>query len=94
MDAERWARIKSVFYTAAERPADERPAFIKSQCDGDESLASEVESLLAAHDGAGSFIEALPTGEATVALEDLPLAVGRHLLGDLGVAAQHLRADR
>ncbi|HSF24380.1 MAG TPA: protein kinase [Blastocatellia bacterium] len=32
-------------------------------------MASEVESLLAANDQAGSFIEALPTGEATVALE-------------------------
>jgi serine/threonine-protein kinase len=73
MDAERWARIKSVFNAAAERPADERAAFIRSECNGDEALASEVESLLAANDQAGSFIEALPTGEATVALEDLPI---------------------
>jgi hypothetical protein len=81
MDAERWARIKSVFNAAAERPASERATFIRSKCGGDESLASEVESLLAAHDGAGSFIEALHTGEATVALEDPPVEpmVGRQV---------------
>ena len=50
MDAERWARIKSVFYAAAERAADERVAFIRSECDGDQTLASEVESLLATPD--------------------------------------------
>ena len=70
MDAERWAQIKTIFSAAAGRPADERAAFIRSECNGDESLAVEVESLLAAHERAGSFIEALPTGEATAALED------------------------
>ena len=68
MDAERWAQIKTIFSAAAARPADERPAFIRSQCNGDESLAAEVESLLAAHDRAGSFIEAFPVDETAVAL--------------------------
>ena len=71
MTPERWQQIKQIFQSALERPADERAAFIRSQCDGDETLASEVESLLAAQDRAGSFIEAFPTGEATVAVEDL-----------------------
>ena len=103
MDAERWARIKPIFYAAAERPADERAAFIRSQCDGDETLASEVESLLAAHDGAGSFIEALPTGEATAALEDLPAEpmIGRqvgpykviNLIGRGGMGEVYLAQD-
>jgi hypothetical protein len=42
MDADRWARIKSVFNAAAERSADERSAFIRSECNGDELLASEA----------------------------------------------------
>jgi len=36
-------------------------------------LAVEIESLLAAHDQAGSFIEGFPSDETTVALEDLPI---------------------
>ena len=47
MDAERWARIKPIFYAAAERPADERAAFIRSQCDGDETLATAIGVLAA-----------------------------------------------
>src|SRR5262245_18105760 len=71
MDAERWARIKSIFFAAAEQPADVRATFIRSECGGDESLAVEIESLFAAKDEAGSFIEAFPTDETTLALEDL-----------------------
>jgi hypothetical protein len=52
MNTDRWGQIKSIFNAAAERPEDERSAFIRSECNGDESLSSEVESLLAAHDGA------------------------------------------
>jgi hypothetical protein len=73
MNPERWARIKPIFYEAAEQPVSERAAFIRSRCDGDESLAMEIESLLGANDRAGSFIEALPTEEATIDLEDLPI---------------------
>src|SRR5689334_2390208 len=57
MNADRWAQIKSVFSAALEQPVAERAAFITSQCRGDEALAQEVESLLAAHDQAHSFIE-------------------------------------
>jgi len=57
MKPDRWARIKLIFSEAAEQPADKRAAFIRSLCDGDESLAMEIESLLDAHSQAGSFIE-------------------------------------
>src|SRR5829696_3565953 len=103
MDAERWARVKPIFFAAVERPADERSAFIRSQCGGDETLSSEIESLLAAHDRAGSFIEALPTGEATAALEDLPIEqmAGRQIghykvtshIGRGGMGAVYLAED-
>ncbi len=58
MDSDRWSQIKPLFYAAAELLPEERGGFIRSQCDGDEILASEIESLLAAHDQAYSFIEA------------------------------------
>ena len=73
MDVERWAQIKPIFSAAAGRPADERSAFIRSECGGDESLALEIEALLAAHDPAGSFIEGFPSDETTLMLQDLPI---------------------
>lgn len=57
MNPDRWALIKPVFDAAAEQPAQTRAAFIRSSCDGDKLLAAEIESLLAAHDQADSFIE-------------------------------------
>src|SRR5690242_9976173 len=68
MNPERWAQIKSIFYDAAEKPADQQAAFVRSRCDGDESLALEIESLLSAHEQAGEFIEDIPADAATVAM--------------------------
>lgn len=55
---ERWERIKSIFEAALERPAHDRSSFVSEACAEDESLRSEVESLLAGHDQAGSFMDA------------------------------------
>ena len=60
MKPDRWALIKPIFAEAAEQPAAERAAFIRSRCNGDDLLVAEIESLLGAHDQAGSFIEGLP----------------------------------
>jgi len=80
MRPDQWARIKPIFAEAAERPSAERPDFIKSRCDGDESLVAEIESLLGAYDQAGSFIEDLP--EQTAATEsdcDIDRMIGRKI---------------
>jgi serine/threonine protein kinase/tetratricopeptide (TPR) repeat protein/TolB-like protein len=45
---QRWQRIKEVFADAQERNPAERSSFLKEVCASDESLRSEVESLLAA----------------------------------------------
>jgi len=81
MKPERWARIKPIFYEAAEQPAEERAAFIRSRCDGDESLALEIESLLGAHDQAGAFIEGVPNNSMALTLDvQLPDAlIGRRI---------------
>src|SRR6266536_3089385 len=103
MKPDRWARIKPIFYEAAEQPADERIAFIRSRCAGDESLALEIESLLLAHDQAGAFIEdppADPTASAPgVQLPDL--LIGRRIgayevirkIGRGGMGAVYLAED-
>ena len=43
---ERWRRIEEICHGALERYAEERDAFVRAACGGDESLRLEVESLL------------------------------------------------
>ncbi|HEY3139342.1 MAG TPA: protein kinase [Blastocatellia bacterium] len=57
MQAERWRQVDALFDAALERDASERTAFLNEACAGDEALRREVESLLAAHERAGDFIE-------------------------------------
>ncbi len=54
---ETWHHIKELFEAALERAPDERPAFLDHACDGDESLRSEVESLLTSYEEGESFME-------------------------------------
>jgi len=46
MDSARWERIQTLFHQAAERPADERAAFLGNACLDDDSLAAEVLAML------------------------------------------------
>jgi hypothetical protein len=45
-DAERYARVKRLFFEASRLPGDERRAFLDSSCGDDDDLRSEVERLL------------------------------------------------
>jgi len=65
MTPERYQQIDRLLDAALERAPEERAAFLAEACAGDEALRREVESLLAAHDQAGSFIEAPPARAAT-----------------------------
>jgi len=58
MDADRWNQLDRLLQSALDRPAAERDVFLRRECSGDEQLESEVRSLLAAHDRAGSFLGA------------------------------------
>ncbi|MGH8100787.1 MAG: protein kinase domain-containing protein [Chthoniobacterales bacterium] len=57
MMPERWKQVEAVFEQALELPAEQRPAFLQSNCDGDQELRREVQSLLDSHARAGSFID-------------------------------------
>ena len=57
MTPERWQQIKTVFNSALEYEPARRPSFLSEACDDDTELREEVESLLAAHDKDGSFID-------------------------------------
>jgi serine/threonine protein kinase len=58
MTSERWEKIESIFHRVLEAEEGRRPALLEEACAGDDDLRREVESLLAHHNEAGSFIEA------------------------------------
>ena len=79
MTPERWQQIKDVFQAVVALEPDHRAAFLGEACAGDGELRREVESLLVAHEGAGSFIKA-PAVEVAAELmaeEDAKSEVGR-----------------
>ena len=57
-----WDRVRALFHDAADRPPNERAAYLLAECAGDEVLCHEVESLLAAHDRAEGFLEGVGRG--------------------------------
>src|SRR5580765_2778709 len=54
MNPERWQQVKQLLDQAIAFDAAERPSFLERQCGTDSELRSEVDSLLSAHDQAGS----------------------------------------
>lgn len=79
MTPERWQRIEELFHAARERAAAERASFLAEACEGDASVLSEVEALLA-HSG-----ESLLDGGVTPAVAAAaPHAAGRHEERTLG----------
>src|SRR5215471_14320434 len=58
MEAERLWQIEQLFHAALEVEKDRRADFLREACGTDESLRQEVESLLAYHRKAETFIEA------------------------------------
>jgi len=57
MTPERYRRIGELYHEALERGPGQRDAFLDLACAGDEALRKEVESLIAGHEEAGSFLE-------------------------------------
>jgi serine/threonine-protein kinase len=75
MDQRRWTRLWEIFEAAIDRTPEARAACLDEACGADAHLRDEVESLLAAHDRAGDFIEQAAGEEAVRTLaEDQPPA--------------------
>ncbi len=75
LSREDWETIQAAFADALERPVAERAAFLDTTCPSRPELRAEVESLLAAHDRAETFLA--EPGVTTVA----PGLAGPSLLG-------------
>lgn len=80
-DPERNERVEAIFKSVLGHAPDDRAAFLASACAGDESLRSEVESLLAADCAAGGFLDAPSSALASkFPADDPPMSlVGRRI---------------
>jgi eukaryotic-like serine/threonine-protein kinase len=67
MTTPQWDRVKSLFQAALDQPAPDRRQRVREWCGADQALQKRVESLLTAHDDAGSFA-ARPAVELVSAL--------------------------
>jgi non-specific serine/threonine protein kinase/serine/threonine-protein kinase len=54
---DRWDRTKEVFDAALQQETAARAEYLRRACAGDDSLLNEVQSLLAAYEAAGTFID-------------------------------------
>lgn len=57
MQPERWQRIEQLFHSALKVEENRRVAFLEESCAGDDELRLKVESLLAHHKEARSFLD-------------------------------------
>src|SRR4051795_495705 len=79
------ARVKDLFLAAADRPPEQRAAFLDGACGADADLRRRVEALLAAHDAPGGPLGQPPahpaaTGDSTGAYYP-PEAAGAVIAG-------------
>ena len=60
---EKWDQVKELFTLALERDPEERSSFLRQACGDDDSLRTEIESLLSSFDGAATFLEDCPAAD-------------------------------
>lgn len=92
MGSDRWERLEQIYHQALDRSPAERSAFLEEACAGDDALRQEVDSLIAAFESAGTFIETAPLALMAAVFADkqwqpmIGRTLGRHrLLSMLGV---------
>ena len=79
MNSERWERTKEILEQALRLAAEERRAYLESACGSDADLRSEVESLIASHEEAGSQFLRAAAGDVLRPAPPRTLASGTKL---------------
>jgi serine/threonine protein kinase/tetratricopeptide (TPR) repeat protein len=74
IEAERRKHVESLLEAALARPPDERDAFLRQTCAGNDALEREVQSLLAVEERADGFLErpAIEAAARAIALDARP----------------------
>ncbi len=57
METERWRRVEEIYHSVLRVPRDQRASFLENECQQDDALRREVESLLSYETSAKEFIE-------------------------------------
>ena len=70
MKPDRWKKIDDLVQAALELQAEDRPAFLDSECASDPSLRREVESLISYQQGASRFLESTAIKDAALLMAD------------------------
>ena len=81
MSSDRWQQIEELYHAALKLDANQRAAFLESECDGNQDVRREVESLLVADQQAENFLKSpvLEVAAGAMATQDPPSLVGRFL---------------
>jgi len=87
-----WDRVKELFHAALGSELHDRPAFLRAECGDDRALQTEVESLLDAHQRAGSFAERAPVGQIGASAALTPAVTRGARFGSYEIA-ERLGAD-
>src|SRR5690242_6387844 len=99
MDTTRWQRIQSLFHQAVDLPEEDQPAFLKSTCEGDETLIAEVRAMLEADSKGNSLLDSnmanvahqmLAADAATPVAKEFGPYVVKELLGEGGMGVVYL----
>src|SRR5690242_13790724 len=99
MDTNRWQRIQTLFHQAVDLPEEDLPAFLKTACNGDDSLIADVRAMLEADSKGNSLLDSnmanvahqmlAADSAAPVAKEFGPYVV-KELLGEGGMGVVYL----
>jgi eukaryotic-like serine/threonine-protein kinase len=76
---ERWRQVEAIFLATRDREPNERAPFLEQSCGADVALRHEVESLLAADQGATGFLN--PPGALVPPVSDLEAVLRAELAG-------------
>ena len=79
LTAERWRQVEALFLATRDRGPGEQAMFLEQACGTDMALRHQVESLLAADQGATAFLE--PPGGSAPAAPDVEAALRAELAG-------------